>query len=130
MVKNHKKECICGIRSSISTIEMLINTYGREKANSISCINEPKRGKPGLGIAQEKTANIESRHWDEGWFAKWLLWVSHLQSIPFWLLLSLTRNNYPMFGTWTKQSRPANAEVTGHSVKYKSMVLFTELRAA
>ena len=44
--------------SSISTMEMLINTYGREKANGISCINEAKRGKLGSGMAQEKTANV------------------------------------------------------------------------
>lgn len=75
------------------------------------------------GMAQEKSANMESRHSDKEWGAEWL----HGSAI-FWLLLSLIQSNYSQFGTWTKQCLPVNTEVTAHSVKYKSVILFTDLK--
>lgn len=95
-----------------------------EKTRHIALsISRNQRGKLGSGMGWEKPANTESRHSDEGWCEEWFVQASES---PVYSLLAATVTNtkHPAFGTWTEWSLPANAEATGHSVKYKSMVLF------
>lgn len=69
-------------------------------------------------MTQEQSLNMESRHSVEGWFAELFLGQP---PPPVYSILDTTVTN-------TKQSRPSNTEVIAHSVKYKSMTLFTDLK--